>query len=101
VAALQRRARPLRHFPVFATRPRDVVMDLPNSVALSTLPGISRTRAASVFKALRDAGRFDVTLEEIVAVCSPRAPVEAVAAEARRRGGARPRLCSSAPGPRV
>src|SRR5262249_60754617 len=59
-------------------------MDLPNSVALSTLPGISRTRAASVFKALRDAGRFDVTLEEIVAVCSPRAPVEAVAGGGRR-----------------
>jgi len=59
-------------------------MDLPSSVALSTLPGISRTRAASVFKALRDAGRFDVTLEEIVAACSPRAPAETVVAEARR-----------------
>jgi DNA processing protein len=59
-------------------------MDLRNTVALSTLPGISRIRAAAVFKAIRDAGGPDVTLEEVVAACSPRARAETVAAEARR-----------------
>jgi DNA processing protein len=60
-------------------------MDLQSTVALSTLPGISRTRAAATFKDIRECGgRLDVTLEEVIAACSPRVPAETVAADGRR-----------------
>ena len=59
-------------------------MDLQNVVALSVLPGISRVRAAAVFKALRESSGGDgITLEDVVAACAPRADPAAVAAAAR------------------
>jgi DNA processing protein len=59
-------------------------MDLQSAVALSTLPGISRARAAAVFKELREQA-VGVTLEEVIAACSPGANAEHVAADARHR----------------
>lgn len=60
-------------------------MDLQNTVALSVLPGISRARAAGVFKDLRDnSGIRGVTLEEVIEACSPAADLALVAGLARR-----------------
>jgi DNA processing protein len=54
-------------------------MDLPSAVALSSLPGISRVRAAAVFKELRESsGNRGVTLEDLVEACAPEADVAAV-----------------------
>jgi DNA processing protein len=59
-------------------------MDLQNAVALSTLPGISRVRAAAAFKELRESSGHDgVTLEQVIEACAPGANAEAVAATAR------------------
>lgn len=57
-------------------------MDLLNAVALTTLPGIARPKAAAVFKVLREQAA-DVTLEEVIAACAAGANAEVVAAEAR------------------
>ena len=59
-------------------------MDLLNSVALSTLPGIARPKAAAIFKELREQAA-GVTLEEVIAVCAPGLNPEGVAADARSR----------------
>jgi DNA processing protein len=60
-------------------------MLLHDAVALSTLPGISRTRAAAAFKTLRtESGNQDVALETVAAVCARDADADAVAAVARR-----------------
>jgi DNA processing protein len=59
-------------------------MDLLSVVAISTLPGIARPRAAAVFKALREASPDDASLEHVIAACAPSAAIDAVAAEARR-----------------
>ncbi len=59
-------------------------MDLRSAVALSTLPGISRARAAAVFKELREHSGGSVTLEDAIFVCAPDADVGSVADEARR-----------------
>jgi DNA processing protein len=68
-------------------------MDLLNAVALSTLPGIARGRAAGVFKELREQAPggsspggprvAGVALEEVIACCTPAADVDDVAAAAR------------------
>jgi len=58
-------------------------MDLPSTVALSTLPGISRCRAAALFKALRTHSRHTVSLEEVIAASDPDVDVERTAATAR------------------
>jgi DNA processing protein len=59
-------------------------MDLQNTVALSTLPGISRLRAAAVFKELREVcGSQAVTLEHVIEACAPAAHVEGVASAGR------------------
>ena len=59
-------------------------MDLSSSVALSLLPGISRIRAAVVFKELRESsGDRGVALEEVIEACAPGAHAESVAAAAR------------------
>ncbi|HEX9366392.1 MAG TPA: DNA-processing protein DprA [Vicinamibacterales bacterium] len=58
-------------------------MDLQSSVALSILPGISRVRAAAVFKELRESsGIHALTLEEVIEACAPGAGAAAVAATA-------------------
>jgi DNA processing protein len=59
-------------------------MDLLNAVALTTLHGIARPKAAGIFKALREQAT-DVTLEEVIAACAPGSNPEAVAADARTR----------------
>ena len=54
-------------------------MHLQRAVALSALPGISRPRAAAVFKALTDqSGGTPVSLEDVIAVCRPDADAAAV-----------------------
>jgi len=58
-------------------------MDLRSAVALSTLPGISRARAAAVFKELREHSDQDVTLEEVITVCAPGCDAGSVARQAR------------------
>ena len=64
-------------------------MDLQASVALSLLPGISRIRAAAVFKELRESsGNRALALEEVIEACAPGAPAETVAAAARRAAAA-------------
>jgi DNA processing protein len=70
-------------------------MDLRSAVALSTLPGISRARAAAVFKELREYSGASVTLEDVIAVCTPDCDVGSVAEEARRSAAA---LLDAAPG---
>jgi DNA processing protein len=59
-------------------------MDLLNAVALSTIPGIARPKAAAIFKELREQAA-GVTLEEVIAACAPGLNPEAVAAESRAR----------------
>jgi len=59
-------------------------MDLLDAVALSTLPGIARPKAAAVFKELREQAA-GVTLEEVIAACAPALHPEGVAANARSR----------------
>jgi DNA processing protein len=59
-------------------------MDLQSAVALSSLPGISRVRAAAAFKELRESsGNRGVMLEEVVEACAPGGHAEAVALAAR------------------
>src|SRR5262245_50489255 len=59
-------------------------MDLQSAVALSTLHGISKSRAAAVFRHLREhQGPRPVTLERVVRTLAPDADVGAIAAEAR------------------
>jgi DNA processing protein len=59
-------------------------MDLQSSIAVSLLPGISRIRAAAVFKDLRDSsGHHDLSLEEVIEACDPQADVTAAATAAR------------------
>jgi DNA processing protein len=62
-------------------------MDLQSAVALSTLPGISRVRAAAVFKELISASAREITLEEIVEACAPGANAEALAGASRTIAG--------------
>jgi DNA processing protein len=58
-------------------------MDLQRAVALSVLPGISRPRAAAVFKALTDqSGNHPISVEEVVEFCRTDADVPAIVAEA-------------------
>lgn len=60
-------------------------MDLQASIALSLLPGISRIRAAAVFKDLRESsGNRAIALEEVIEACAPGAHAETVASAARR-----------------
>ncbi len=64
-------------------------MDLQRAVALSTLPGISRPKAAAVFKALTDqSGGGPVSLGEVIAACRADADVTAVASEAMEAASA-------------
>jgi predicted Rossmann fold nucleotide-binding protein DprA/Smf involved in DNA uptake len=54
-------------------------MDLQRAVALSALPGTSRSRAAAIFKALTDqSGGSPVSLEDVIAVCRPDADAAAL-----------------------
>ncbi len=57
-------------------------MDLLNAVALTVLPGISRPRAAAVFKEL-SAQQSAVALEHVIAMCGADARAEALARDAR------------------
>jgi DNA processing protein len=64
-------------------------MNLLDVVALSTLRGIARARAAAVFKELREhSGELDISLEEVIAACAPGAGVETIAAAARLQAAA-------------
>jgi DNA processing protein len=59
-------------------------MTLHDAVALSVLPGISRTRAAAVFKELREHSALEtVALMDVIAACSPDGAVETIAGAAR------------------
>jgi DNA processing protein len=59
-------------------------MDLCDVVALSTLTGISRIRAAATFKDLRESsGSRGVSLEDVIKASLPHADVAAVASAAR------------------
>ena len=59
-------------------------MDLQSAVALSTLPGISKFRAAAVFRHLREhQDQRPVTLERVVRTLAPDADVGAIVTEAR------------------
>ncbi|HEX5473672.1 MAG TPA: DNA-processing protein DprA [Vicinamibacterales bacterium] len=61
-------------------------MDLQSTVALTTLSGISRARAAAVFKDLQDhPGGRPVSLERVIARCAPGLDAAANAAAARKR----------------
>src|SRR5689334_10679257 len=83
----QRRARPLGLFPGWVARRRRSRKDrmtLHDAVALSVLPGISRTRAAAVFKELREHSALEaVALTDVIAACGPDLAVESIAAAAR------------------
>ena len=59
-------------------------MDLLSAVALSTLPGIARPRAAAAFKALRALLQDEVTLETVIEACASTVDAGRVAADARR-----------------
>jgi DNA processing protein len=59
-------------------------MDLLNAVALTTLPGIARPKAAAVFKELREQAA-DVALEDVITACTRGTNADAVAADARAR----------------
>jgi DNA processing protein len=59
-------------------------MDLKDSIALTLLPGISRIRAATIFKELRESSENGaIALEEVVDACAPGSAAEALAAAAR------------------
>lgn len=59
-------------------------MDLQNAVALTVISGVSRTRAATVFKELHaHPAAAGVGLEDVIAACGKDASVEALAGEAR------------------
>jgi DNA processing protein len=60
-------------------------MDLQTAVALSTIPGVGRTRAAATFKELREHGpHATVRLEDVIAACKGGdAQAEDIAASAR------------------
>lgn len=57
-------------------------MDLHTAVALSTLTGLTRGRAFSVFKELREQSSV-TTLEEVIVCAAPRADVDRIAIAAR------------------
>ena len=57
-------------------------MDLHTAVSVSTLTGLSRTRAFAVFKELREQSAA-LTLEEVIACAAPGANVDRLAADAR------------------
>jgi DNA processing protein len=59
-------------------------MDRLTAVALSTLSGLTRTRAFAVFKQLRNDGESP-EIEQVIAYASPGANVDRLAAEARDR----------------
>ena len=58
-------------------------MDLQNAVALSLIPGISRARAATTFKALDAERAGAVSLEDVIAQCGRSADVARLATAAR------------------
>jgi DNA processing protein len=58
-------------------------MDLQNAVALSVIPGISRARAATIFKALDAERQGAVSLEDVIAQCGRSADVARLATAAR------------------
>jgi DNA processing protein len=59
-------------------------MDLQSAVALSTVPGVTRSRIAAVFKELRESsGNRGVTLEAVIHMCAPAVNADAAAATAR------------------
>jgi DNA processing protein len=58
-------------------------MDLLSAVAISTLPGIARTRAAAALKALRQSLGDEVSLESVIEACAAQADVGRVSTEAR------------------
>jgi len=62
-------------------------MDRLNAVALSTLSGLTRTRAFAAFKELRNHGGSP-EIEEVIACVAPDANVDRLAAEARDRASA-------------
>jgi DNA processing protein len=59
-------------------------MDLLDAVALSVLPGISRTRAAAAYKLLRASSRDALTVETVAVFCARNGCAESAAADARR-----------------
>lgn len=64
-------------------------MDLQASIALSLLPGISRVRAAAVFKELQESsGHCAVFLEQVIEACAPGAHTDTVALAARGEAAA-------------
>jgi DNA processing protein len=58
-------------------------MNLQNTVALSTVTGVTRSRVAATFKELRESADADVTLETVIAMCAPGLHAESAAAMAR------------------
>lgn len=58
-------------------------MDLQNTVALSTVSGVTRSRIAATFKELRESADPNVTLETVIAMCAPALHAESAAAAAR------------------
>ncbi len=69
-------------------------MDLLDAVALSVLPGISRSRAAAAYKLLREDDPEQAALETVIAACGRVASAGSVAAGARREAA---RLLEIAP----
>jgi DNA processing protein len=69
--------------PVCRAIAEERVMDLRSAVALSTLPGIGRARAAAAFKDLHEHSAAVIALEDVIAVCAPDSDVGSLAAEAR------------------
>jgi len=63
-------------------------MDLQNAVALTVIPGISRPRAAAVFKELCAQSHGRVELEDVIAACGRDAAVESLAGRARTEAAA-------------
>jgi DNA processing protein len=62
-------------------------MDLQNAVALTVIPGVSRTRAAAVFKELQTRTGDAVGLDDVIAACGRDATVETLARDARAEAG--------------
>ena len=71
-------------------------MDLLNAVALSFIHGISRLRAAAVFKELSAQTSGAVTLEHVIAACGADARAESLAREARDEAAASIQRASTA-----